>query len=373
MLDLFHLPGPHKFIDTVASSLMEGRNVVVDVPEDLPVGLFDSIAQVLSEYYPWRRVKSEIESSDRPCTALEEAYLGDALLDRSATPYDIARIPQIQGVIYHVVPGAGLAQAWLDFLGEYQSACKELSTSERPLFCLQLGRSTSRTVKEDVCLSYFRWNAVISLNDMRYFAESFYIPFNGPLIIRKIITELAVQLSTWDTILCQELLTYGIELALKTQEVLFECLRDFKIIGDSNEDLFRKGLLDDFDTEKKKHISVVLHIGEAEELILRIWKAELIVLMPFIEEERIRLIKEIGTRLRIPHEVKDGLPIENPLDLEYGHLKVQIEKYGVAVTQNQRSRILLYCAIRNKLAHLEPIESFQLHELIRLTSASTSR
>jgi hypothetical protein len=65
----------------------------------------------------------------------------------------------------------------------------------------------------------------------------------------------------------------------------------------------------------------------------------------------------------MPHIGPDGVPIENPLDLELGHIKYQIAALGVRVSEWTKNKIELFSSIRNKLAHLEPIDQRQLLEL----------
>lgn len=366
MIDFFSLPGPRRFIEAVSSSIRDGNNVVVAIPMNLPEGLFDAIAREIAEYCGWARVSNDLDTTTNPCSALETIYLRDALPDRCATPVDIARIPQISGGVQHVVPEESSEKSWLDFLTDYERACRDIRTASRPLFCIQLPRTRHRVVKEDVCLRSFRWEAIVSLNDMRFFADSIDVPFNVSPIMRKIILEIAVQIAAWDTVLCQLLLNFGNDVAKRTMYVLKEILdtSDGHVLDD--EELYKLGLVDVFDSERKKHIKNILADRELEELNLRIWKAELTVLMPFIEEERIRLIKEIGARLKLPHEIRFGNPIENPLDLEYSHLNAQIKWFDIKPTQTQRDRIKLYLAIRNSLAHMEPLNGIQIDEFERL-------
>jgi hypothetical protein len=67
--------------------------------------------------------------------------------------------------------------------------------------------------------------------------------------------------------------------------------------------------------------------------------------------------------LTIPHPVRDGEQIDDIWDLEMGHLKYQVEKLNIKCSYSQRERVLLLAAIRNNLAHMKPLETFQIIEL----------
>jgi hypothetical protein len=85
----------------------------------------------------------------------------------------------------------------------------------------------------------------------------------------------------------------------------------------------------------------------------RLWRAQVSVLFPVIEEHRQRLIETLGNQLTIPFESVSGT-IEDPRYLEIGHIATQIDRFRLKTSKDLRLFVNQLKTLRDRLAHLDP-------------------
>ena len=85
------------------------------------------------------------------------------------------------------------------------------------------------------------------------------------------------------------------------------------------------------------------------------WRAEIAVLMPFIEECRQDLLVRHAKRLTVPFASSRGERIDSLLDLEIGHIEWQLAARG-GVKREEIEWVSTLKQARNSLSHLEPVD-----------------
>lgn len=113
------------------------------------------------------------------------------------------------------------------------------------------------------------------------------------------------------------------------------------------------GTVDRMGAQEQVHPALAAHLQDGErEIARRVWRAELGVLFPFIEEQRMRMIETLGSRLKVPWPTPYG-EVRDPRDLELSHLVSQAR----AIRGAERHVPLLdhLRRIRNALAHGENV------------------
>ena len=80
----------------------------------------------------------------------------------------------------------------------------------------------------------------------------------------------------------------------------------------------------------------------------RIWAAQVQVLLPMVEQERLRLLDTYQGIWKLPHERKDGSVVERLEDMEIGDMARQARLVGPDLEQK---RLIWLRRIRNALAH----------------------
>ena len=83
----------------------------------------------------------------------------------------------------------------------------------------------------------------------------------------------------------------------------------------------------------------------------RVWKGQVSVIFPYIEEERIKLLNEFDSSLRLPIETDHGT-ITDLFDLEIGNIFHLLVKTNIS--NEKKSFIKSLRDARNDLAHLRP-------------------
>ena len=96
-----------------------------------------------------------------------------------------------------------------------------------------------------------------------------------------------------------------------------------------------------------------------EEVQSAIWRAELKVIFPFVEEQCLRIIRRHGRYLRVPHVRKDGSIVNAVLDFELVDVDYQFQE-NAAVPRNLRDYVRKLWLMRNKLAHRTCLDSTML-------------
>ena len=86
----------------------------------------------------------------------------------------------------------------------------------------------------------------------------------------------------------------------------------------------------------------------------RVWAAQAAVLLPLVNEMRVRLIPHCRRCLTLPIEIESGRWVYDPLDLEVGQLARYLDRADIPRRLKQHVRWLR--DVRNKVAHMEPLE-----------------
>jgi hypothetical protein len=87
-----------------------------------------------------------------------------------------------------------------------------------------------------------------------------------------------------------------------------------------------------------------------------LWRGQVGVLLPLIEEERQSLLTALAGQLCVPWRTDWG-EITDLYDLEIGHIYAQMANGCVTTDREVRRRVRCLKEIRNELAHLRPAPS----------------
>ena len=119
---------------------------------------------------------------------------------------------------------------------------------------------------------------------------------------------------------------------------------------------WHRGMSDCFEGRVQPH-SAMLAIGDRKnELNSRIWKAEVAVVLPHLEELRREVLSRYGRLFKLPFVTRFGEVITDAFDLELAHIASQLAGLAGRVDFRTRRAVERMAAVRNKLAHLEPLE-----------------
>jgi hypothetical protein len=362
------LPGPAAFLRAAWDDLRDGKNVVLALPTTAPAGLRDALAALVrqAELWAWRDFVAG-DGDGGPLVLVERLHrqlappLQTAALLSAAT---LAADPRLADTVIWVEGmTAACWPAWRDLLSQYERACQARPEQGRGLFCVPLTGNVGRTPEPAVALRVLPWRSAVGGIDilldlsMRENGEAL-----SPLH-RRLAQEVACELALTDAALARALHRLDLRTLLEPTEFLrAEAGRRGWDARLARQPSWEEGLLDVVDGEEVVHSAVLAIRGEDDELRRRVWRAEVRVLFPFLEEQRLRLLPRLRPHLRLPVQTTYG-PVHDAFDLELGQLVHFLR--GRNLPTGLWRQLTRLADMRHDLAHLRlvPVESLFAEEL----------
>jgi hypothetical protein len=353
----WNLPGPSGFVQGIVQDLRAGKNVVLALPAHAPEGLREAVAERVREndLWRWKAVRAAEVSSDGAggiVGALYEKFLPPGPASELRDVAALAR--RFQGTVVWVEEVAGAAwRAWSQFLAQYQHACQGCPPSERSLFCLPLVGSPTPAPLADVALSIRRWEGVVRRLDMTLYLDRLLGPrFRHPLHHKTALAVVA-ELAGSDAHLARHLAKEELPSLMSP----FEALQAFALARGWSAERVRSaawhdGTRDVVDGAEMLHSAAAASAGDRAEIKRRVWRGQVAILYPFIEEQRVRVVPLVRGYLRLPLETTYGR-VDDPEDLEVGQLLYLLR--SKPIQPRLWKRLCLLTEMRHALAHLEPV------------------
>lgn len=356
----WRLPGPARFIDHVIQDFLDGRSCILSLPLHYPRGLREALADRIlgNDVWNWRII--DLEDDDKckkdPVTGLHDRLAPPSLPGSLLSVRSLSEAGGISGKIVWV---GGLASdswaTWREFLEAYNHACRALPYEDRGLFCVPvIGPLNDRLPPEDVSLSIRRWSGYVDQLDVLLQLSQLIRNRISPPLHCRIAMAVAGELAGGDIELAEVLAHEDLDVLLSPRQVLS---RFGETRGWNTENTilpeWQRGMVDHVEGRIVVHSSVLAMNGNDEEICRRIWRGQVGVLFAFIEEQRVRLLRELGNSLTVPFETQFGV-ITDVRDLEIPHILAQARRAGIP--RHVRSLISHLRDMRHALAHLEPVK-----------------
>lgn len=352
----WQMPGPSRFIAKVAEDLRDGKNVVLQLPEHCPIGLYGSLKHKLSPDGGWSIRQIALGDTANSLPPLAMLVTRCALGDTSEESWTVVDLAQSDVFLNQVIWIDGIEwknwHDWCEFLREYAHVCRNVSMYERSLFVIPLvGKLGETGVDEDVCLSVHRWQGYVDGSDMLLYAARLMDPDTPHVLIRRLTMFVLAQLALWDPALAEYLSRQDLSTLLEPQNALldFASIRGWKL-GDRP--AWHEGKTDSFEGSDRIHSAYLALSDPDGELTNRLWSAQVSVFLPYVEEERRQILRELQQNLIVPFESENGTIVHTINALEIGHIYHQIFTLGVTADQQVRRHVRSLREIRNCLAHL---------------------
>lgn len=362
----WELPGPKHFISQIVEDLRDGENVVTCLPEHAPKGLFDAVKLALGRDSGgfWHEVHVEDGQAD-PVDVLLKRFVREQKADAIWNAKTLSQNESFSGrFIMLDVLSASAWPAWKEFLEEYAHACRSQLILDRTLFLVLLaGELALDPPKEDVCLSHREWQGIVDRLDMLLFTSTIFRKRRMSALQKEVATSVIANIALWDPMVAQRLAYESIERILNPQPVLQQIAkeRNWCETGLTTSPSWCTGTRDLFNGQKKIHSACLAFDDKHQEIRRRIWRGQVGVMLPFVEEKRQDFLTELGAILSVPYESPDRV-IANRLDLEIGHIASQIGS-NRNVPRETRQLVYRLRDIRNSLAHLEPLPHEELADI----------
>lgn len=364
-VSLWTLPGPARFVDSILESLQDGKNVVVGMPDSVTSSLYYGLLEQDEQGESvWQRLNvAQFEAAGRPVDLLIDYFQYDVSPGTMRSINMLFDIQKFLGIRLWIdqIPAPALP-AWCQFLTDYQHICGTLNLFDRPLLCCQITGDMARSLPDtEVRLDVYHFdNVMTDLDILTYLLQQRNISDETHLE-RRIAYRVIAELAMWDIELARYLSRQSLENLLNPDEILHQFTLQREWDNFDGDFAWYSGAKSTYNGQQRVHTCLLSGKQGELERQRRIWRAQVSILLPFIEEERLALLQELEHELTVPFETFHGQIIKKKYDLEIGHLYSQfVNNPAISVTYTQRASLLR--DMRNQLAHLQCITTSQLRE-----------
>lgn len=339
-MDWTTLPGPTAFIERTAQDLRETYSVVSRRPAYLDDSWSRRLKARLEEFYAWNDVACSPQEFYRFCAQLcgKESLLG---------PQDLQRNSLNGHLFYVACHSADEWPQWVSLLTEFVVAQKTIDDKlHRNVFLLAINNDALEAPNE----------ALLKKRDIPDFLRD-EDPFfhacqcssrdgSNRSIEEDIRIHICSELALWDFDLCRYLLDFPLEQLIDPIDVIKE-YAEAKNLGDLDGALGSESGSKTNSSGSSPSVTLALN-GNREELTRRVWRGQVQVLFPLIEDQRCKLIERLKSLcpwvLRRARN-EDGI-------VEIGPLHFHMLKEGKCPPKLKNFAFRLK-EMRNDIAHLK--------------------
>lgn len=399
-LSWWQLPGPGRLVAAVADDLDRGRCAVLALPAHAPAGFYPALQQALralaGQPQRWRcpelpALADIADGSSKAASTSPQTWLHQYLpaegtpVEPPATTLALAQRSGFGGYRVLLQPTAADAPAWLAWLTDYQKALAQVRHAERTLFLLVLAADAAPLLPPAAPgLSTHAYRDQASAADLAlhlHFACP-RLPHEPPLLHR-VRLSVAAAVASFDVATAVTLATGPLPTLLQpaawltelaTQRPWPNLMAAFapKIPGPDAEALWAQGIRANVDGHPCLHPAALAAHGDHTALASRVWEGQLPVLLPFLEQRRQGLLRQLSERLRplLPYQNGAGETMRRIEEIELGdlfHMCVGSRSMHLEATIRNEIRLLRDC--RNRLAHLNPVAEAEVLALAALHPA----
>jgi hypothetical protein len=249
---------------------------------------------------------------------------------------------------------AGRWPVWARFFSQFQHACHARDEDRRGLFCVPLVGGLPAEPDGDTALAVHRWGQSLTRLDVMLYLDRLLPQAFPSRTLRQVALAVATELGGADPSLGARLAAMGVQLLADPLALLAEHAAERGwSAGCVERPAWHGGVVEWLDGEERANSAALIAAGDREAVWRRVWQGQVRVLYPFIEEQRVRLVPEVGGFLRFPLETTYGL-VDRAIDLEIGQLVYFLR--GHRLPDLTWRQLLVLCNMRHSLAHLRPVE-----------------
>lgn len=360
MPSFWKLPGPSRFIETIQNAINAGKNVLVLFPEHSPSHFLKVIKEPLSESseLAWSQFHSEEFTEEKsPTHFLIDKFVAQFPKNTLRNCANLCQQSQFQSRLICIDFFSEHAwQAWKKFLKEYEPACQEQPLLQRTLFLILLNGSLAiNPPPANEYLIPCCWDGFIDEIDMMVYSSSHLQSKEAPSLHNRLKISILTQLSLWDPKLCLRLLKEPLQQLCEPSSMLKDFAQkrgwDQEIGNEDKNKLWYLGCLQKIEGQEQYHSAYLAQINADDEIKRRIWRAQIQVLFPYLEEQRQKFLKLLGPFLEVPNDI--NTPLKDLRDLEFSHIVYQIKDKNISVPPKIWKSLNLLKKIRDCLAHFE--------------------
>jgi hypothetical protein len=364
------LPGPHRFVDSVIEDIREGKSVFLCLPENCPPRLTTHIRQTLEEDYRW--LQASPDPGIAPIDFIYDFAVQNARPERLRNLGNLVLEAEFLNrvICLEELPASDWA-AWIEFFTDYEHICRAVPEARRTYFIARMSNPCSRLPSPmPVGLSVRRWDGWVNRRDMQLYSTS-CVRQRKTELETDLVMALVSVLAGWDPELCEFLAEFELSELLVPANLLRGYAEKTRGWGTFisprlDEQSWSQGLWQTYLGKPQPHTCFAAFLNGSRHLDKSIWRAEIGVLMPYIEEARQKLIERYRPYFKLPFYTKTGV-VDDVYDLEIGTIELMLSRTELLRSDPLKMYVSDLKGVRNKLSHFAPAET---EVLLRLCQAN---
>ncbi|HET7459979.1 MAG TPA: hypothetical protein VFJ82_01980 [Longimicrobium sp.] len=366
MRGVWRLPGPRHFLRRAADDLLDGRSLVMLLPGqgEAAGGLREGLTELwhLEETGAvevlWAETDRTPERILAECLGAPPGERLTPVIFAAAAGETPGRVLWIEGVEASVWP------AWRTFLLEFQRAALTVPAYARNRLVVTLegaAAATAETPPAEVGLATHRWDDVLDTQDALLLAAQLLRERNTLRpALRPLLAAAIAQVALFDLDLVDRLAGEPVERILDPAPVLASLMHE-RGWQAGQQPTWADGSGAHVEGRFRPHAALDVRGDGVTE---RLWRAQVSVVFPAIEEHRQDMVRRLAPHLRLPFHTEFGR-VDNAHDLEIGHLYRQVCIHDLPLPAAERNRLGDFRKARNALAHGETLDSTLILTLIQ--------
>jgi len=353
----WRLPGPARYVQSVAAAALDGTSVVLSVPAFTPGSLESALRHALDhDGRQWLSITVPADSPLSPGGFLQSLFGGEGPPDLLPTARNLARLPGFAGrILWLEGVSSACWPAWRSFLTAYAEAVRADDEWHRTIFVVPFEGEPDPAITEDVTLDCTAYRNAASPTDMiLYVAEGLrragLPPLHGALagaVIRRV--------AAWDPLAADMLIADPPATLADPIAPMHQLAKDRGWTA-ATPVTWAAGTVQELAGVPVVHSALVAARADLGELNRRQWSAQVEVLFPLLEQRRQQLIGILEPDLIIPFTTRFGT-IHDRADLELGHLEAQVVFHRIPSPPGLAHQLQVLREIRNTLSHLRPLRA----------------
>ncbi|HCF60850.1 MAG TPA: hypothetical protein DFS52_22970 [Myxococcales bacterium] len=345
-LGFWELPGPSTFAAEIERLVQGGESAAVVLPPGTPAGLGSLLgARARAEGRYWYSLSP---GNAQPIAALADLIALPPPCGAQA-PRELARALCATAVWIEGF-SEERARPWVELLTDFATAARSEPAGAAGSLVLVLDPVTA--VRCEIGLRVLKWRGRVRREDALIHLADRSGNGNGS-VEQQLRLAIAVELAGWDLELARRLAERSLPELLRPARILREEVQARDWRKPAPKDRWAAGWSDHWRGSRFDHPAALALEGKDPELAQRVWKAELAVLFPLIEERRCALLPQLRPFLKAPIDTPTGR-IETIEDLEIGQIWHQVRHSKLSAAT--KTRVMGLANMRRALAHVEPID-----------------
>lgn len=348
MMRLWELSGAVRFLKAIGRSLNDGVSVIVRFPGTMPLGFQDAI---IKDVQGLNFVRFKCTSS--PFEGLCKKY-APSVLSNTGDLHGLCEHEGFRGkLIWLDSVHPKVWQQWQEFLTKYAQVNRAMSSLGRTLFVVPLeGKPPEEPPKNDVTMETHDWSDVLDEMDLLFWANDRLLQKGMNYSQRILLATTVAYIASWDFDIAMRLLDERPHVILSPCEMLRSVAKEKGWTLHTPLD-WQLGTASKSGIE---HAALASLEEPPRTLQIRLWSAQAAVLLPQIESQRVKIVRNNMSKFQRALQYKD------PLDVELSELERSVWSRTYCKVHNNVKYLL---NARNNLAHLRPLEPKKALKLVQ--------